>query len=309
MRKVDLHNDLLNYLLLDEKRSAHDNDLECSVPQMIAGGIEVQVLAAFTPNAAEPEALTKQYCRYKELLASKEHIGGKIRLLWAIEDAQQLVHSTQIGATLEQKLSALVSKGTPPVYISLTWVNENDFGGGDHTSVGLKKCGQKLLDLMAATKIAVDLSHASDRLAHDIINYREKAGHRNSIIVSHTNFRAVHGAARNIPDDVAKYILDQNGIIGLSLSRRQLGNRPKMNLREHYNYAVSLNPAFADILCLGGDLYHEADVPKEYRSVASNFYPEASKASHYRELEFMESSFLYTNAMHYLSREGFVPVL
>lgn len=306
MDKIDLHNDLLNYLLIDSQRTPYDEGLKCSISQMIKGEIRTQILAAFSLTPSDPRSLSIQFARYLKLRSCRESLAKQIQFLWAIEDAQQLTGDSPLGKTVEDKIQNFLRSNNAPVYVSLTWIHENEFGGGDRTNVGLKPQGSQLLEALAATNTTIDLSHASDRLAYDIINYREKKGHQNGLIISHTNFRSVHNVPRNVSDEIARYILKVNGLIGLSFSKSQLGIRDRLNTEEHFGYALSLDKKFEEVLCLGGDIYHQEDVPQALRKATSNFYPELSQSGDYITLNALSPNFLFANAHRYLKRNNFI---
>lgn len=304
MDKIDLHNDLLNYLLADAARTPRDDGLECSIPKMIAGGIRVQVLAAFSLTPTDPRGLERQFHDFQTLRKKSKFRSEQIQFLWAIEDAQQLLGESALGVSIPAKLNHFAQGGCAPAYVSLTWMHANEFGGGDRTSIGISPKGKELLDILSDMNVSVDLSHASDALARDIIEYREQSNHTNGVLISHTCFRGVHNVPRNVSDDVARYVASKDGLIGLSFSKRQLGIAKELNVRAHYEYAVSLHEEFRDVLCLGGDLYHEADVPAAYRSGESSFYPELATSADYQNLNNFDRSFLYGNAFDYLVRHG-----
>ena len=46
----DLHCDLLSYVGANENYSLFDDDSLCSLPQLRAGGIQIQVMAIFLPT-------------------------------------------------------------------------------------------------------------------------------------------------------------------------------------------------------------------------------------------------------------------
>ncbi len=71
----------------------------------------------------------------------------------------------------------------------MTHHGENRFGGGNSTGIGLKKDGEALLEYISEKKIAIDLSHTSDALAGDILNYIVKNKLGLSVLASHSNFR------------------------------------------------------------------------------------------------------------------------
>ena len=72
-------------------------------------------------------------------------------------------------------------------------------------------------------KIAIDLSHTSDFLAHDILNYIDKMGLNVRTIASHSNFRKIAEVVRNLTDEIAKEILKRGGVIGFNLFKSFVG--------------------------------------------------------------------------------------
>src|SRR5690349_21373188 len=96
---ADLHGDLLCYLAGDVQRTANDEVVRCSIPQLIAGNVKFQVLPVFTmteANSAKKGELQVAQFRnlpknYPEVLAHVESLGAlaenKINIMLAIENA------------------------------------------------------------------------------------------------------------------------------------------------------------------------------------------------------------------------------
>jgi microsomal dipeptidase-like Zn-dependent dipeptidase len=144
-------------------------------------------------------------------------------------------------------------------YISLTWNEENRFGGGIDSSAGLKKDGQELLFWMHKKRIAADLSHASDRLAHDIIEYIDKNSLDIPLLASHSNFRSVMQTTRNLPDAIAREIIRRKGVIGMNLFAPFVHKSDASTLLRHIEYGLSLGGA--ESLCFGADFFCDSDFP------------------------------------------------
>jgi membrane dipeptidase len=300
MKKIDLHNDLLHYLANKPHRTPYDEGLACSIPQMIQGEIAIQVLAMFEGPCPNPGHLFRQFQIFSELKNTKEHTAGVIRFYPAIEGAEQLLHDSPLGSTPQQTVRRLVELDAKPVYVSLTWLDENSLGGGDRTTIGLKERGRDLLRVLNDYNIAVDLSHASDELASDIIEFREGNNFTNGILVSHTTFRGLHPTTRNVSDDVARYVSDAGGLIGLSFSRSQMGLHNPLDIEKQLRYAQELSDTVYGAMCLGGDLFHEGDLPLEYRLEGGSFYPELCVAGDYRKLHCLGADVLHDNAWRFL---------
>ncbi len=73
---------------------------------------------------------------------------------------------------------------------------------------------------MNEIRIAVDLSHTSDRLADEILNEIDRKGYTMGVIASHSNARKVCHHPRNLPDHLIKEIVARKGIIGINLYKK-----------------------------------------------------------------------------------------
>ena len=233
---------------------------------------------------------------------------GRIAFYLAIEGAEQLLYPSPLGASITQTLSQLVASDAKPVYVSLTWLFENSFGGGDRTTIGLKEKGKELLRMLSDYNIAVYLSHASYELASDIIEFRESNNFKNGLLVSHTNFRALHSIQRNVSDDVARYVAKAKGVLGLSFSRMQIGVDNHFDIPKQLEYARSLSNEVSSAMCLGGDLFHQNDLPESYRIKGGSFPPELSTAGDYSKLNLLGPDVLYNNVAMFLSQFGLINV-
>jgi microsomal dipeptidase-like Zn-dependent dipeptidase len=176
---------------------------------MEIGQVALQVLPIFTKTEKNSTKMAyKQLDWYKKLksLATNPHF------LLSIENASSFLEEEEPLYQIFNRLNSIPH----PLYLSLTWNEENRFGGGNACDVGLKNEGKRLLDFMAEKNIALDLSHASDALAFDSINYIEQKNLTLTPIASHSNARAICNKTRNLPDDIIKMIIKKNGIIGLN---------------------------------------------------------------------------------------------
>lgn len=93
----DLHCDLLLYLSSDDKRTAHNRDVRCSIPQLREGNVVFQTMAVFAPTGENSvKKGMKQLEIFKRLSESypdftthgnPTQIDGKINAMFAIEGA------------------------------------------------------------------------------------------------------------------------------------------------------------------------------------------------------------------------------
>jgi microsomal dipeptidase-like Zn-dependent dipeptidase len=141
------------------------------------------------------------------------------------------------------------------LYISLTHNDENRFGGGnDAPGVGLKEDGKLLLEFMHEMNIAVDLSHTSDALAHDILEFIDRADLDIPVIASHSNFRSVHDHERNLSDEIFKEIIRRDGLVGINFYREFVHDSDPDKLYAHILHGIK-NGAGAHI-SFGSDFFY-----------------------------------------------------
>lgn len=282
---LDLHCDLLSYLAKHPYNSAYDEPSRASIPQLRAGGVAIQVMAAFTATGASSVNTmaqeVKRYIKLKEQYPDA-FTGDKagIQTLFAIENASGLIledEPLEKGIQRLQKINATCEK---PLYITLTWHHENRFGGGNLSKKGLKQDGKTFLKKAALLFSAVDLSHTSDWLAHDILDFLEKEKLPLKVMCSHSNFRAVQNHARNLPDAIADEIVRRGGIIGMNLIHDFVGKGIE-NFVCHVAYG--LKRGYENSLALGADFFCELSLPKEERE-RPHFFPGFDNASCYPKL-------------------------
>lgn len=281
---ADLHCDLLCYLDGDSSRTAFDPQVRCSIPQLTAGNVKLQTMAVFTETGKDSvEKGMRQAAIFKKLpLLHPECYGKTIAITLAIENASSLCSEDE---SLEIGLRRIdqIRHDLGIVYISLTWNTENRFGGGAHTEIGLKHDGKVLLDFISGTKIALDLSHASDRLAIDALDYIDQKRLHIPVLASHSNFRAVAPVARNLPDELVKEIFQRKGLVGLNFVRDFVGCETSKNFIKQVEHGLKLGGA--GHLCLGADFYFGGDVSPAFRKPSEKmFFPEFGNASSYPDL-------------------------
>ncbi len=261
MRIADFHCDLLWYLSNDSSRTVLDAESQSSVPFLKQGGVAIQTFPIYTATGANSVRQgEKQFEIFNRLShMDPDFFGPRLRYKLAIENASSFCSEEE---PLEHGLRRLESWHTryPIKYISLTWNEENRFGGGAATNIGLKEDGKMLLKWMSGKKIAVDLSHASDALGKDII--REIETVEITPVASHSNFRSVCSHPRNLPDRLAKAIAKSGGLIGLNMVRHFLGSKGPEDVIAHIKHAQKLG--IENHLCLGADFFGEIDAEKAH---------------------------------------------
>ncbi len=294
---IDLHSDLLSYLSLKPTRSPEDSISRCSYTQLREGNVRLQALAIFsTTEENSTESGRKQVECYLKLLAQYQNRFAACRLpldaqkttvalLPAFENASTFVNETEQVTDGIRRLEEYKKALGAIFYISLTWDEENRFGGGNRSSVGLKEDGKRLLEWMHGKKIALDFSHTSDKLAYDLLHFIDGESLDIPVIASHSNFRAISNYPRNLPDEIAKQIIRRKGLIGLNLFAPFIHDTDPSAIARHVDHGLGLGAENA--LCFGADFFCDSDNPgflKEKYHRTEAYYSQFSNASAYPEL-------------------------
>jgi microsomal dipeptidase-like Zn-dependent dipeptidase len=251
----------------------------CSFPTLSEGNVKLQVMAIFTATQKGSAALA---LRQSEIFASfltkypndctlihdvntlnQIATSPKLGMIAAIENASGFCEEDESLEIGFERLEQIIKNTRRILYIGLTHHAENRFGGGNNSTIGLKKDGEILLQYLHGKKIAVDFSHTSDALAHDILNYISEHNLDVPIMASHSNYRSVFNHARNLPDDLAKEIIQRGGIIGVNFVRAFVNNDDPNALYEHINYGIKLGGK--DSVCFGADYYATGGHPDQSR--------------------------------------------
>jgi len=313
---IDLHCDLLCYLAGSQNHSPYDDGVRCSIPQLQAGNVKLQILPIYT--LTEPDSSKKggkQLEAFQNLpkpfqqVTDFSNFNDSIGVILAYENASGFCSEED---PLDESLKTLDRIGKI-AYISLTWNMENRFGGGALTSVGLKDDGKRLLDYMHGKRIAIDFSHTSDPLAYSIFEHIDTHQLDIPVMASHSNFRTVTDVPRNLPDDIAKEIIKRKGVIGINFLRRFIGSESTINFAKQLQHGLGIGGEQA--ICLGADFFFDDDLPPEHRRPADElFFPTVCDASCYGKVIeiWKEHCHLNTkqlqritheNALHYLQSQ------
>ena len=147
-------------------------------------------------------------------------------------------------------------------YASLTWNYDNALGGGAYGDIGLTAKGKKILKILQESKIILDTAHQNQKTFWDCIGYFEGL-----IINSHTCFSSVFKHKRNITDQQISAIIQNGGVIGLSLVGDFLSDKKIAKIEDvirHMDYFIQ---KFGDQnLCLGTDFFGTDNLPQNLNS-------------------------------------------
>jgi microsomal dipeptidase-like Zn-dependent dipeptidase len=320
---IDLHCDMLAYLsMVEDAHPDKTEDIGCATQYLEKGNVIIQVMALWTAGEPDSPARAESQCdRLCQLLTDfpqnytcidspKEALFRFTRqntgIVAAIENASCLCGAEESLDKTFKRLDKITRLAGKPLYISLTHHFENRFGGGGHTKTGLKSDGGELLNHLDGRGIAVDLSHTSDRLAGDILNWIDRNRLEIPVLASHSCFRTVYDCDRNLPDELIQEIVRRRGLIGMNFIRSYVHpDDPSMLLR-HIEYGF--NSGAEQAVCLGADFYCYRSYGKTDKTP---FFPQYSDAGSYQTLLREVASSLgreaalalsYKNALDFMER-------
>ncbi|NQV02388.1 MAG: membrane dipeptidase [Bacteroidia bacterium] len=295
---IDLHCDMLDYLYLNSENSPKDPEARCSIEQMQSGGVALQVLPIWNDKykdqagIKQAEIFRSLLKNYSDVFIDYSHIDdfkniaqtNKIIIMASIENAAVLCDEKEPFRKCKKNLDKIRKIMGPLVYVGLSWSDETRFGGGNNSPVGLTKDGEKLVKYLAKRHIPIDLSHASDQLAKDIIAYIEKHRLQVPLIASHSAFRGINDIKRNLPDFKAEAIINDGGIIGLVFLRPFVGKSTPYNFVKQMSYGLKLGAAKS--IALGADFFNFYSLPKKYQKMGEDsfFFPQYANSGDYPRL-------------------------
>ena len=317
---ADLHCDLLSFLVDHPSETYDSPSSRTSYSQMRSGNVGFQALTIFTQSNSSAYKFGKKQIQALLNLVSKhpekynlwdpntpiKKTEGPISIAIAFENAYSLCLEDQKITEGLLYLENTLSTFKNILYISLTWDLENRFGGGCGSKVGLKEDGKILLEWLHQKKIAIDLSHASDYLANDILDFLEKKSLNIPVVASHSNMRSITPLERNLPDNLIKEIIRRKGLIGFNFFAPFIGSDVR-KIADHISHLFSLGGE--KTLCFGGDFFHLPSFSylKEKYKTDIGFFPEFPNASCYpKALSFLKQELnLSESTLQSLAFENF----
>jgi membrane dipeptidase len=103
------------------------------------------------------------------------------------------------------------------------------FFGGAHAHGknprGLTPLGKSVIERLMDLGVLIDLAHASDALANDVLDLAEARGV--PVIASHSGARALMDIERNVSDAMARRVAQTGGAVGVSFFEMQVGEVPE----------------------------------------------------------------------------------
>lgn len=200
-------------------------------------------------NAAWDE-FSKRYACFKA--AVKASTLPSLQYLFAVEDARLLAGHLE-------RLQILRSCGVR--ILTLVWGGESIIGGAYDTSVGLTKFGRQVVLECFRIGIVPDVSHASDRLADEVLEIA--SSFQMPVLASHSNFRLLCNVPRNQSDCQYRHIAALGGVSGISMCPSHLSTSGRARVEDvirHIELGLFLDP---EALVFGTDFDGISETPEQ----------------------------------------------
>lgn len=221
---VDLHNDLI--LLVDhfDHRGRPDHFAEFWLPELRAGGVDVQVLPICIEEPFQSEGALRRTLLLVERIhrLADEHPDlaicltgadveiatstGKIALIIALEGAHALGQDPELIRTMWRVGVRMVSLA----HMGRTHMADGS-GLDDSSRGGLTPQGVEVLAEMERSGIVFDVSHLGIAGVDDVLSRA-----RRPLLATHSACRAVTDIHRNLTDEQLKGVADLGGVIGVA---------------------------------------------------------------------------------------------
>jgi len=259
MRYFDLHCDTLT-ACLHTKKSLIQNDLHVSVEKGDRYAPYIQCAAIFLPDSIRGAAAEKWFDDHADLF-DKEAATGAFTVIRTGDDIEAMENKQGTGMMLTVEGSAVLAGKLENVahlrergvrMMTLTWNGSNEVGSGimSGDSFGLTPFGVLAVKEMERLGIAVDISHASEKLFFDVVENTTRP-----FVASHSNAKALCKHPRNLSDEQIKIMCGRDCLVGLNYYNAFLNDDPEKadleDLFRHAEYILSMGGA--NILAMGSD--------------------------------------------------------
>lgn len=224
MRFFDLHCDTITELC-KKQGSLACNDGHISLDRASFLTEYVQDYAIFIPDEYRGKAAVDYFDKVYAFYKNEMNKNGISEYADRLDTKYKSVLSVEGGAGMGGTIDGLHHLADCGVkLITLTWNGRNELASGcfDEEDIGLTPFGREAVKEMENLRIAADVSHLSVKGFYDLADLAEKpfmASHSCIDIVD--NFKARH---RNLTKEQVKIIAEHNGVIGINLWKKLLGN-------------------------------------------------------------------------------------
>lgn len=264
---ADAHNDLLMAVVARPPARWASFFRERWLPQLRAGGVDLQVLPVFIDSQFRPEGALRETLRMIEcahviaegnpedvrLCSDGPQIDaalaeGKIALVLALESMPGLDADIELLATVHRlgvRVASLAHWGRTPLA---------DGSGEDATGSRLTSAGVRAVAEMERLGILLDISHLGAGGVEHVLELASRP-----VIATHSSARALRDHHRNLTDDQIRGVTASGGVVCVNFLPGFLAADPSgytlARLADHIEHVASVGGI--DHVGLGPDFVHE----------------------------------------------------
>ncbi|TCO30125.1 membrane dipeptidase [Kribbella steppae] len=268
---ADAHNDLLMLVARRPKETWAAYFRERWIPQLVAGGIDVQVLPVFIDDEFRPEGALRETLRMIEaahqiadhnadqvvLCTTADDLttateAGQIALVLALEGCPQIDNDLELLQTLHRLGVRMVS------FTHFGRSALGDGSGEDATGSRLTHAGVEAVGLLEELGVLVDVSHVGRAGVEHILELATKP-----VVASHSSAFALREHHRNLTDEQVRGIAATGGVVCVNFFAGFLTEAEKPtvdHLADHIEHLVDV--AGEDHVGLGSDFVAEVFAEK-----------------------------------------------
>jgi len=221
----DAHSDTaLRVVDLDYQLGARHRERHIDLPRLREGGVDIQGFALWVDPRKYTDAPSRRAFELLEALEDQIRKNpGQITLVRTAGEARRVVREGKIGMLLAlegghviegdlELLRRFHARGVR--YMTLTWMKNNGWADSSTDEPrwgGLNELGRSIVREMNRLGMMIDLSHASDETARDVLAISE-----DPVILSHSCARALCNIPRNVGDEILRAVAGKGGVVGVN---------------------------------------------------------------------------------------------
>ena len=213
------------------------------------------------------------------------------KILLSVEDARLLCGRLD-------RLRVLYARGVR--FLIPVWGGSSIIGGAHDTSEGLTTFGKQVIDECFRLGITIDISHASEKSAEEMLDAAKLNG--KAVMASHSNAYSVCPHSRNLSDSQFERIKELNGIVGISLCNLHLNGNETAGIDDvvkHIEHYLSLGGE--NVVALGCDFDGTDYLPKGLKNL-SEMTNLAERLAKLNYSDTLIDNIFYTNAHNFVNK-------
>lgn len=180
----------------------------------------------------------------KEMLVSLTPIASRADLETVFEDNQKtgLIYLLENGdALVDEDIQKWQVKGIRAVGLTHAGQNRIGSGNGVKNPSGLTTAGRRLVQALSASSLPIDVAHLSEPCFTDLIKI-----FNGPLFSSHTGLRRFCDLPRNLSGDQVRYIMAQDGVIGVTVNPEMLSTSQQAGVDDVFRHIDWLVQRFED---------------------------------------------------------------